>query len=281
MRVPAHVVDARRRRLAELLSRKGYLPLPDICAALGVSAATARRDLAHLAADRRITRTYGGALADFNLRFPSFRDRQTIAATGKKRIARLARDHLQPGWTVYFDSGTTVYAVAEAITANPIRPLTAVTNNLPVATLLSGIEGVAVQLLGGDLLPRQSVLLGEGACRGASWRDFDLALLGAEGATREGIWNSTADVVRLQRTVASRASRTTLCIDGSKLGRTAAQFLFGWDAIHLLLTDASPDDLATHGIPPAAPPPPPSRPTPHEPPGPEPSSGLTLPVELL
>jgi len=49
MRVPLHVVEARREKLAALIDRHRYLPVHELCRRLGVSEATARRDLASLA----------------------------------------------------------------------------------------------------------------------------------------------------------------------------------------------------------------------------------------
>ena len=87
MRVADHVVQARRQRLAGLLARHHYLSLGELCDRLEVSEPTARRDLAALAADRAITRTRGGALVEYNQKFPSFRERIGRAA-GSTRPSR-------------------------------------------------------------------------------------------------------------------------------------------------------------------------------------------------
>lgn len=208
-----------------------------------------RRDLAHLEERHLVTRTYGGALADFNLRFPSFRQRRNVATEAKHGIARQSLALLRPEMTVFFDNGTTVFALTEALRQSPIRPLTCVTGNLPVADLLSEVDGLDVHLLGGQFLRRQSVLLGEAACRAAEQWTFDIAFLSAEGMTREGLWNSDAAVVALQRAVAARARTTIALLDASKLGRSAPQFFCGWDALSGLLTDTSAATLSSVGIP--------------------------------
>jgi DeoR/GlpR family transcriptional regulator of sugar metabolism len=250
MRVPRHVVDARRRKLAELLQRHRYFELSDLCKEFGVSEATMRRDLANLEASQLVTRTYGGALADFNLRFPSFRQRRNIAADAKRAMAAQALQLLRPEMTVFFDNGTTVFALTEALRHSPIRPLTCVTGNLPVADLLSEVEGLDVHLLGGQVLRRQSVLLGDAACRSAEQWKCDIAFFSAEGMTREGLWNSDPAVVALQRAVAAGAKCRIALLDATKLGRTAAQFFTGWDNLSGLLTDATPEALKSVGIPP-------------------------------
>ena len=249
MRVPRHVVDARRRKLAELLQRHRYFELAELCKEFGVSEATMRRDLAHLEANQLVTRTYGGALADFNLRFPSFRQRRNIANDAKRAIAERALQLLRPEMTVFFDNGTTVFTLTEALRQSPIRPLTCVTGNLPVADLLSEVEGLDVHLLGGQVFRRQSVLLGDAACRSAEQWTFDVAFLSAEGMTREGLWNSETAVVMLQRAVAAHATVKIALLDATKLGRTAPHFFVGWDSLSGLLTDATAESLVSVGIP--------------------------------
>ena len=130
----------------------------------------------------------------------------------------------------------------------PVFETTIVTNNLPVAETLAEIKGLEVHLIGGLLLGRQSVLLGEKACASARMWRFDLAFLGAEGMTARGLFNSQEDVVRYQKIVAARSERFAFCLDGTKLGHEAAHFLLPWSRIDLLLTDASAKALKSKGI---------------------------------
>jgi len=249
MRVAKHVVEARRRRLGELLQRHRYLGIADLCKEFGISEATVRRDLVSLEKSHLITRTFGGALADYNLRFPSFRSRRATGTQGKQAIAQQALGLIRPESVIYLDAGTTIFALAEAIRVAPVRPLSCVTSNLPAADLLAEVEGVDVYLLGGQVLRRQSVLLGDEACRSAAYWKFDLAFLGAEGMTREGLWNSSPAVVALQKAVIAQSRSTAILLDRTKLGRTAHTFLGGWDTVTALLTDTPRDTLSKEGIP--------------------------------
>lgn len=63
MKVPAAVVEARREALADRIANEGYLSLSELCRRMGVSVATARRDLSYLQSRGRISRVRGGALA--------------------------------------------------------------------------------------------------------------------------------------------------------------------------------------------------------------------------
>lgn len=249
MKVPLHIVSARRERLAAWLRQRSYVPLNEVCVQFQISEATARRDLTALAAGKQIRRTHGGALSDYTHRFPSFLERQGVATAAKQQIARYAVSMIQPGNTCFFDAGTTVYAVAEELQRAPVRPLTVLTNSLPVADLLAAVEGIRVHILGGYLLPRQSVLVGPAAKQALAFCKIDTAFLGAEAADGEGVWNSHEDVVELQSGLISAARKVVLCADAGKLGRRARVFLAPWPRIHTLLTDAAVAARAAAGVP--------------------------------
>lgn len=238
MRVADHVVKARRQRLAGLLARHHYLSLGELCDRLEVSEPTARRDLAALAAEHTITRTRGGALVEYNQKFPSFRDRLGRASAVKRRIGAAAARLLQPGQTVWLDGGTTVYYVAEALADRRPEGLVVVTHNMPAAELLADLGDVDVHLLGGQYFRRTSLLLGPRTVSAARrWR-FDVALLGVEGIDPAGLWNSLRDVVSLQRAVIRASGLSVVCADTVKLGRKAPEFLCPMGGVDRILSDA-------------------------------------------
>jgi DeoR/GlpR family transcriptional regulator of sugar metabolism len=216
---------------------------------LKISEATARRDLRVLEHDRQITRTYGGALSAFDANHASFRDRRLRHRRAKARIAQKACRLIAPKSTCFFDSGTTVFALAEALHRRPVPGLRAVTNNLPVAEMLGRSADIEVHLLGGRFLPRQSILLGEAAIRSAQTWKFDLAFLGAEGVARSGIWASEAGVAAFQRALIGRAARVVVCAHAAKLGRETGILLAPWSSRFTLVTDATPRELSLYGLP--------------------------------
>lgn len=249
MKVPLHVVRARREKLALLLQQHRYLPIQELCRRLEISEATARRDLAALVREKRITRTYGGALREFNDRFPSFRERQGEGARAKRKIAQAALALFEPHRTYFFDSGTTVFAIAEAFREHPVTPATIVTSNLPVGETLASIPEVQVFQVAGQLLHLQSTLLGETAQKSLEFWDFDAAFLSAEGMNADGIWNSQAAIVEQQRVVLRRSRRSVFCLDGGKLDHHPPFLLLPWSQVDLLLTDVSLARLQKAGIP--------------------------------
>lgn len=248
MKVPLHIVRARRERLAQLIEQHRYLPVKELCQRLGVSEATLRRDLSALVQEKKITRTYGGALSEFNDRFPSFRERKSRASCGKAKIAKAALAFFEPNRTYFFDSGTTIFAIAEAFRDHPVTPVTIVTSNLPVGEILASIPGVQVFQLAGQLLHLQSTLLGETARKSLEFWTFDVAFLSAEGMDADGLWNSQAAIVEQQKVLLGRTARNVFCLDSSKLKKRAPHFLLPWAQVDYLLTDIGREKLKQAGI---------------------------------
>jgi len=249
MRVPLHLVQGRRDRLRDLIRQDGFLPVAEICRRLNVSEATARRDLASVAASGQISRTRGGALAGYNSTFASLGERATRARTAKGRIAAAAARLVPADGTVFLDAGTTVCAVARALLRRKnFSDLTVVTNTLAVASILGGARKIELHVLGGTFLHRQAVLFGENSILALGGWKFDAAFLGGEGMNGDGISNSHAQIAAFQRAVLMKSASCYFCLDASKLGRSTPHRVTGWDNRVRLITDLSAAALEAAGI---------------------------------
>lgn len=249
MRVPLHIVEQRREQLRQLIRSDGFLPVTAICQRLGISVATARRDLAAIASAGQITRTRGGALADYNASFASLGERAHRARNAKARIGAAALTLLPRTGTIFLDAGTTIQALARLLVLRrPFQRLTVVTNSLPVASILGGTEGIDLHVLGGTFLHRQAVLLGPESVRALSGWKFDTAFLGGEGMDRHGISNSHPKIAAFQQAVLRHAAKACFCLDATKVGRATPHPVAGWTDNVILVTDAKPSLLAQAGI---------------------------------
>ncbi|AWI10362.1 DeoR/GlpR family transcriptional regulator of sugar metabolism [Ereboglobus sp. PH5-5] len=248
MRVPLHIVEARRERLRTLIRHDGFLPIADICARLSISEATARRDLAAIEAEGHITRTYGGALADYNISFASIGERAKRARSAKALIARAAIKRAPLHGTIFLDAGTTVLALARLLARRPGQQLTVVTNSLAIASVIGGAPGITLHLLGGVFLHRQASLFNKHAPDAlADWK-FDAAFLGGEAMNPKGVFNSHPELVQLQRAVLDHAAKNVFCIDATKLARDTPHHVIAWDKVGCLVTNTTPAQLAEAGI---------------------------------
>jgi DeoR/GlpR family transcriptional regulator of sugar metabolism len=242
------VVEARRQLLADLLQNQRYLPLEQICIRLSISEATARRDLVELQRSGRIKRTPGGALTEFSEKFPTFAERLGINSAKKNGLARRILPYCTSGSTVYIDGGTTPFALARLLPEAEIPGLKVVTNSLPVVELLSG-SGVSLHIPGGDLVARQSLLIGERAVRALRDWKIDVSVLGAEGVTEAGFWNSAPEVVALQKAAIENSNKNFVLVTAEKMGHRTGALLASWEVGLRLITDATARQMATENIP--------------------------------
>lgn len=249
MRVAKHIVDRRRSELSEMIRRDGFLPIAEICRHLDVSEATARRDLAAIESSGHITRTYGGALADYNTSFASMNQRSGRARSAKSRIADLAVAQIPTQGIVFLDAGTTAQAIARVLTRRrDLKQLAVVTNSLAVATVLGGVKGVELHVLGGMFLDRQAALMGSRAIRALADWSFNAAFLGGEAMDEIGVSNTHESIADYQKAVLKYTERVYFCLDGSKLGRATPFRVASWSQPIRLITDASAKRLEAYGI---------------------------------
>src|ERR671939_111673 len=110
------LAETRRREIAETLRTAGSITVAEVVARYGVSAMTARRDLADLERRGIVRRTHGGAvLPTVSGHEDSFARRLKVDVDAKRRLADAATAGLAPGETVFLDSSTTSFYVARRL----------------------------------------------------------------------------------------------------------------------------------------------------------------------
>ena len=129
-------IDIRRGRILDYLARDGQVRVAELSRLLGATPATIRTDLDTLAAEGRLRRIQGGAVA---LAVREAPETQAAAATElaaeKTAIAWLALDDLPDGSTLFLNSGTTTLQLARTLACR--KRLNVVTNSLSAAAVLA------------------------------------------------------------------------------------------------------------------------------------------------
>jgi DeoR/GlpR family transcriptional regulator of sugar metabolism len=229
------LVETRRRRLLDLVSRQGFATLDELIRTLGVSESTVRRDLEALDLAGAVKRTHGGAVYSGELRsMPALEDRTEAAAAEKKAIGRAAAALVEDGDTVLLDGGTTTLEVARALQG---RRLQVVTNSLPIAQLLASSQQIDLILIGGYVYPRTGVAMGPLAVATMQGIRVRKAILGAGGIVADGIYNSNHLLVETERQMMACGQEIWIVADQSKFGRLALARLCGLEDVKLLITD--------------------------------------------
>ena len=234
---------SRLQSIADVIDHNGAVGVNDLAELLGVSTATIRRDLAHLADQGVITRSHGGATrADIGLEVPISYRRGTAVAQ-KRRIAAVAAQSIEERAIVGITGGTTTMEVARALT--PVRRLTVVTNALNVGIELARYRNIRLVLTGGVCRTASFELSGPIAEDTLAGYHLDVAFVGVDGIDADAGCTTHDDAeARANAALVKRARRTVVVADSSKIGRVAFASICPLDLVDQLITDNEADPQA-------------------------------------
>ena len=229
----------RLRTIQDALSRQDFVSLEDLCATMGVSRATVRRDLIQLERGQNIRRVHGGAMSTSSRdEALDFRRLAVSCQNEKLRIGQAAAALIQDGQTVILGGGSTVAEVARCLFARPIQ---IITNSIPVAQIFWECKQTEVTLTGGQLYPRLGIQFGPICERMLESISADVAILGIRGITADGLSDTSALVVESIRAMMKCALRVIIVADHTKFGRNAMIHVVGLHELHQIISDS---DLA-------------------------------------
>ena len=229
-----------------LLAESGQLDVDDIITKLGVSAATARRDLDTLAAQQLLTRTRGGAIGQTVAYDLPLRYKREQHAPEKLQIALAASALVARGDVVGLCGGTTSTSIASVLgaradimEASPHANLTIVTNALNIAAQMAMRPQVKTVVTGGVVHARSYELVGPYSEVVLQQVTMDIAFVGVNGI--DPVIGATVHDEReaaVNSLMARRATRAVIVADSSKIGRTAFATLGDLRIFSTLITDA-------------------------------------------
>lgn len=240
----------RRHRILEMLNLNGTVTVERLAEEFGVTRETVRRDLDSLETQGELHRIHGGARttgAGSRTETP-LHDRHGTRSAQKRRIAQAALQFLPPapGGSIIVDAGSTTEAFADLValesSAGPAagnRQL--ITNALPVAAKLSGIETLELEVLGGRVRGITGAAVGPTTAETLSRRSADVAFIGTNGIDADfGLSTPDAAEAAIKSALIRAARRTILLADSSKLERTSLVQFAHLEEIAILITDAPP-----------------------------------------
>ena len=240
----------RQHRILELVHQNGTVTVERLAAEFGVTRETVRRDLDSLETRGELHRIHGGATAAGagpRTETP-LQDRHRTHTTQKSQIARAALEFLPPapGGSLIIDAGSTTEAFADLVAVEATSGATAgsrylLTNALPVAAKLSGIETLDLELIGGLVRGITGAAVGPDTVQTLSRRSVDVAFIGTNGVDA-GFGLSTPDSAEaaVKTALIQAARRSILLADASKLDRTSLVQFARLEEVAILITDAAP-----------------------------------------
>jgi DeoR family fructose operon transcriptional repressor len=247
--------EERQQAIAAQVIARGRASVAELAQEFEVTTETVRRDLAILDRAGLLRRVHGGAVPTRALHLveTSVDQRETTRAEHKQAVARAAAEFLpQSGSTVLFDAGTTTAKLASLLPQD--RELLVVTNSIPIAALLAGVDSVSLQMLGGRVRGLTQACVGDQTVGCLEALRVDVAFIGTNGlSVRHGASTPDPDEAAVKRAMVASANFVVMVADSSKIGREEFVSFAALASLDVLITDpeissADRADLTAQGL---------------------------------
>lgn len=211
--------EKRIQQIYELIKRDGQVEISELGKMFNVTEMTIRRDLESLSEMYHIVRTHGGAVlptGEESTELP-YERRVVSQEAQKKRIAMKALSLIKSGQTIFLDSGSTTYYMAENIDNGKDNII--ITNGLNLASEMLKRQKLSVVLIGGNL--RRNTLSAAGPLAEQQISQFrvEIAFLGGNGLGQDGnVYIGNVAELGIKRAIMKIARKKYLLADSSKYG---------------------------------------------------------------
>ena len=227
----------RQATIRRLLRDHQTVAIAELADTFGVSEMTIRRDLDTLERTGQVRRTHGGATLAERMVFEfDFVARRQANRRAKQAIIAEAVRLVRPGQSVILDAGTTTLELARLLKA--LDDLTVITPSLAVASELQFADGVQTVLLGGVVRRGSPDLTGMITESVLDMFSAEIAFQGADGVGLDGaLYTEDMSISQVDRKIRTRAERTYVLADSSKIGKTALARHGMLQEVEALITD--------------------------------------------
>lgn len=226
----------RMEKLLEILAKKGYRSVPQLSDDLAVSEMTVRRYLTKLEKQSLVKRTHGGAFPGQDMIEVDYRVRETVRKEEKEAIGRLAYSLIEPGESIFIDSGSTPAFLAGAIDGT--KRITVITNSTVVLHTLEEKPGVETISLGGKVFRSSHSLVGLLAEEAVSQFHFTKAFMGTTGVDLgRGFTQGNVEEVPVKKLVVSNSREVIVLADSSKFNRAVLVLFMNLQQVDTVISD--------------------------------------------
>ena len=213
-------LSLRQQRILKEAKQLGQVSVEALVEKFDVTPQTIRKDLTGLCDADLLVRVHGGAVLESGVNNVGYEQRQTIASSEKKALARLCARQIPDKSSLFINIGTTTEAVAEALLDH--KDLMVVTNNLNVANILIQNPSFEVIVAGGVLRHADRAIIGEATVDFVRQFRLDYAVIGISALDQDGtLLDYDYREVRVAQAIIESARNCFLVTDNTKLDRNA------------------------------------------------------------
>jgi DeoR family ulaG and ulaABCDEF operon transcriptional repressor len=238
------MTEAQRHQiLLDKLAQAGFITVEQVIASLGVSPATARRDINKLDEIGKLKKVRNGAeaISQQRARWSPMNIHEAVHHDEKVRIARAASQLVNAGESVVINCGSTAFLLGREMCGKPVQ---IITNYLPLANYLIEQEHDSVVIMGGQYNKSQSITLGPQSSENSLYAGHWMFTSG-KGLTAEGLYKTDMLTAMAEQKMLNMVGKLVVLVDSSKVGERAGMLFSSADQIDMIITgkQANPEIL--------------------------------------
>lgn len=228
--------EERQEVIFQVVNQRGSVRVSELSEQLGISEVTIRRDLDELQRQNRIVRTHGGAMSTYCAgNGKSFSQHAARQVDQKRRIAKAAFAMVQDDDTILLDNSSTAIELVRLIAAGGKKNIRIITTSLIAPTILKGVEGCTLQIVGGEVNYTYQSVEGSSACSFIRGIRADKCFVGINGVDEEfGFSTPRYMDADIKNCIIHSAHCSIILADATKMGKS---FLAHVDTPDYLITD--------------------------------------------
>jgi DeoR family galactitol utilization operon repressor len=220
--------------ILDLLAEDSEISVSELANRFGVTAVTARADLAALEEEGFIVRTRGGAMSAFH---PKILERIHAKKEVKTAIAKASAQLIDDNDTVIITAGTTTSLIPKFLLGK--RDVHIVTNNTLLLTYARANPQLRVTLVGGEFRPSEEGVVGPLALQAIEQFHVAKAFIGIDGASsKQGFTANSVESADFVRKMADQADCVIAVADSSKFGNAGFARILPFERVQVLVTDS-------------------------------------------
>ena len=232
----------RRNSIFEYLSFNRTANVSKLAGMMNVTEETIRRDLSIMEKEGMLMRTHGGAIiSEDAVRTITNDARVNANKLSKQFIAAECVKLVSNGDTLFFDSSTTAYYIAQEVRG---MRLTVITNSLGIANLLKDCQSIHLIGIGGDYDGDMNAFCSASSIENLNKYYVDKAFFSCRSIDLEAGLTDVVEITCNLRATIIQNSKYSLCVaDKYKFNHCSCMRICGFESISALITDYEFDDV--------------------------------------
>ena len=234
------MTEAQRHQiLLDLLAQTGFVTVEQVMSRLGISPATARRDINKLDESGKLKKVRNGAeaISEQRPRWTPMNIHQAQNLDEKVRIARAASQLIAPGESIVINCGSTAFLLGRELCGKPVQ---IITNYLPLANYLIDQEHDSVIIMGGQYNRSHAITLSPHGSENSLYAGHWMFTSG-KGLTAEGLYKTDMLTAMAEQKMLNVVGKLAVLVDSSKIGERAGMLFSQAGQIDVVITGKQAD----------------------------------------